>query len=55
LITYSPGKPVSNVKAISIQIVNYNNNQHAENENMQLKFFWEGIETIAAIMVMQHQ
>ena len=30
-------------------------NQHAENENVQLKYLWEGIETIAAIMVMQHK
>ena len=42
-------------KVITVPVVNYDNNQHAENENVQLKFLWEGIETIAAIMVMQHQ
>jgi len=44
-----------NAKVITVPVVNYDNNQHAENENVQLKFLWEGIETIAAIMVMQHQ
>ena len=42
-------------KLITVPVVNYDNNQHAENENVQLKFLWEGIETIAAIMIMQHQ
>ena len=44
-----------NAKLITVPVVNYDNNQHAENENVQLKFLWEGIETIAAIMVMQHE
>jgi acetylornithine deacetylase/succinyl-diaminopimelate desuccinylase-like protein len=44
-----------NAKVITVPVVNYDNNQHAENENVQLKFLWEGIETIAAIMVMQYQ
>jgi acetylornithine deacetylase/succinyl-diaminopimelate desuccinylase-like protein len=44
-----------NAKLITVPVVNYDNNQHAENENVQLKFLWEGIETIAAIMRMQHQ
>lgn len=44
-----------NAKLITVPVVNYDNNQHAENENVQLKFLWEGIETVAAIMVMQHQ
>ena len=42
-------------KVITVPVVNYDNNQHAENENVQLKFLWEGIETLAAIMIMQHQ
>ena len=42
-------------KVITVPVVNYDNNQHAENENVQLKFLWEGIETIAAIMMMKHQ
>jgi acetylornithine deacetylase/succinyl-diaminopimelate desuccinylase-like protein len=44
-----------NAKLITVPVVNYDNNQHAENENVQLKYLWEGIETIAAIMMMQHQ
>ena len=44
-----------NAKVITVPVVNYDNNQHAENENVQLKFLWEGIETIAAIMIMSHQ
>lgn len=35
---------------IIVPIVNYDNNQHAENENVKIRFLWEGIETIAAIM-----
>ena len=44
-----------NAKVITVPVVNYDNNQHAENENVQLKFLWEGIETIAAIMLMEHK
>ena len=46
---------ILNAKVITVPVVNYDNNQHAENENVQLKFLWEGIETIAAIMVMEHK
>ncbi|MFD3003060.1 M20/M25/M40 family metallo-hydrolase [Pontibacter toksunensis] len=35
---------------ITVPIVNYDNNQHAENENVKIQYLWEGIETIAAIM-----
>lgn len=37
-------------KPITVPIVNYDNNQHAENENLVLQFLWEGIETMSAIM-----
>jgi len=40
-------------KPITVPVVNYDNNQHAENENVQLKFLWEGIETMSAIMMMK--
>ncbi len=40
-------------KVISVPIANYDNNQHAENENIKIRFLWEGIETIAAIMQMK--
>ena len=39
-------------KVISIPVVNYDNNQHAENENVIIRYLWEGIETIAAVMRM---
>ena len=40
-------------KLVSVPVVNYDNNQHAENENVLIGFLWEGIETMAAIMLMQ--
>jgi acetylornithine deacetylase/succinyl-diaminopimelate desuccinylase-like protein len=41
-----------NAKVLSVPIANYDNNQHAENENVQISYLLEGIETIAAILVM---
>lgn len=38
---------------ITVPIVNYDNNQHAENENLRLQNLWDGIETYAAIMAMK--
>jgi acetylornithine deacetylase/succinyl-diaminopimelate desuccinylase-like protein len=40
-------------KVITLPLVNYDNNQHAENENVKMSSLWEGIETIAAIMEMK--
>lgn len=37
---------------ITIPCVNYDNNQHGENENVRLQNLWDGIETVAAIMRM---
>ena len=37
---------------ISVPIANYDNNQHAENENIRLQNLWDGIETMAALMTM---
>jgi acetylornithine deacetylase/succinyl-diaminopimelate desuccinylase-like protein len=37
-------------KVITIPLVNYDNNQHAENENVRISYLWEGIETIGSIM-----
>lgn len=36
---------------ITVPVVNYDNNQHGENENVQIGFLWNGMETIAAIML----
>lgn len=40
-------------KAITVTAVNYDNNQHAENENVRVGTLWEGIESMAAIMLMK--
>lgn len=40
-------------KVITVGLVNYDSNAHAENENVKIKFLWEGINTIAAIMIME--
>jgi acetylornithine deacetylase/succinyl-diaminopimelate desuccinylase-like protein len=37
---------------MTVPIANYDNNQHAENENLRLQNLWDGIETFAAIMRM---
>jgi len=38
---------------ISVPIANYDNNQHAENENLRLQNLWDGIETLAAVMLLK--
>lgn len=38
---------------MTVPIANYDNNQHAENENLRLQNLWDGIETIAAVMIMK--
>jgi len=35
---------------VTVPIANYDNNQHAENENVRLQNLWDGIETMAALM-----
>jgi acetylornithine deacetylase/succinyl-diaminopimelate desuccinylase-like protein len=37
---------------ITVPIANYDNNQHAENENLRLGNLWMGIEKMAALMRM---
>ncbi len=37
---------------ITVPIANYDNNQHAENENIRLQNLWDGIETMTALMTM---
>jgi acetylornithine deacetylase/succinyl-diaminopimelate desuccinylase-like protein len=41
------------VPMIIVPIVNYDNNQHAENENLRLQNLWDGIEIMAAIATMK--
>jgi len=38
---------------MTVPIANYDNNQHAENENIRLQNLWDGIETMAALMTMR--
>lgn len=39
--------------AITVPIANYDNNQHAENENIRLQNLWDGIEIFANLMTME--
>lgn len=39
--------------AITVPIANYDNNQHAENENIRLQNLWDGIEIFASLMTMK--
>src|SRR5436853_4547641 len=38
---------------MTVPIANYDNNQHAENENLRLQNLWDGIETWAAVMMIK--
>jgi acetylornithine deacetylase/succinyl-diaminopimelate desuccinylase-like protein len=37
---------------VTVPIANHDNNQHAENENIKLKNFFDGIQVFSAIMTM---
>lgn len=43
---------VLNTQPLTVPIANHDNNQHAENENIRIKNFWEGIEIFASIMML---
>ena len=38
--------------AISVPTVNFDNNQHSENENLRLGHFFRAIATMAALLTM---
>lgn len=38
---------------ITVPIASYDNNQHAENENLRLQNLWDGIETWAAVIMIK--
>jgi acetylornithine deacetylase/succinyl-diaminopimelate desuccinylase-like protein len=40
-------------RTITVPIANYDDNQHAANENLRLKNLWDGVETMAALLVMK--
>ena len=44
---------ILNAKFLIVPIANPDNNQHAENENIRIKNFLEGIDMMAAIMLMK--
>jgi acetylornithine deacetylase/succinyl-diaminopimelate desuccinylase-like protein len=43
---------VLNTPPLTVPVVNYDNNQHGENENLRIGCLFEGIETMAAIMLL---
>ncbi|GAB3701997.1 M20/M25/M40 family metallo-hydrolase [Spirosoma flavus] len=44
---------VLKANVVSVPVVNYDNNQHAENENVKVQYLWEGMEIMASIMLMK--
>jgi acetylornithine deacetylase/succinyl-diaminopimelate desuccinylase-like protein len=40
-------------RTITVPIANYDDNQHAANENLRLKNLWDGVETMAALLDME--
>jgi acetylornithine deacetylase/succinyl-diaminopimelate desuccinylase-like protein len=42
-----------NAKTITVPIANHDNNQHAENENIRIGNFFDGIETMASLMMIK--
>jgi acetylornithine deacetylase/succinyl-diaminopimelate desuccinylase-like protein len=42
-----------NAVTVTLPIANHDNNQHAENENIRLQNLIDGIETMAAVMLMK--
>jgi acetylornithine deacetylase/succinyl-diaminopimelate desuccinylase-like protein len=40
-------------KTITVPVVNHDNNQHAENENVRIGNLFDGLETMATIMLMK--
>ncbi|MCX6216168.1 M20/M25/M40 family metallo-hydrolase [Spirosoma sp.] len=44
---------VLKANVVSVPVVNYDNNQHAENENVKVQYLWEGIEIMASIMLIK--
>jgi len=38
---------------ITVPIANYDDSQHAANENLRLQNLWNGVETMAALLEME--
>ncbi|HEX4311691.1 MAG TPA: M20/M25/M40 family metallo-hydrolase [Acidobacteriaceae bacterium] len=43
----------AHTRTITVPIANYDDNQHAANENLRLKNLWDGVETMAALLEMK--
>jgi acetylornithine deacetylase/succinyl-diaminopimelate desuccinylase-like protein len=43
---------VLKVPTFGLSIVNFDNNQHAANENLRIQNLWEGIDSMAALLTM---
>ena len=44
---------ILNAKTITVPIANHDNNQHAENENIRISNLFDGIETMASLMILK--
>ena len=42
----------ADTRTITVPIANYDDNQHAANENLRLQNLWDGVETMAALLEM---
>jgi acetylornithine deacetylase/succinyl-diaminopimelate desuccinylase-like protein len=40
-------------RTITVPIANYDDNQHAANENLRMRNLWNGVETMAALLEME--
>ena len=40
-------------RTITVTIANYDDNQHAANENLRLQNLWDGVEIMAALLEMK--
>jgi acetylornithine deacetylase/succinyl-diaminopimelate desuccinylase-like protein len=43
----------ADTRTITVPIANYDDNQHAANENLRLQNLWDGVETMAALLDMR--
>jgi acetylornithine deacetylase/succinyl-diaminopimelate desuccinylase-like protein len=43
----------AHTRTITVPIANYDDNQHAPNENLRLQSLWDGVETMAALLEMK--
>jgi len=41
-----------NIPAVSLPVVNFDNNQHSHNENLRIQNLWDAVKSIAAVMQM---